>query len=238
MLLKPQEKIVQQGGLEMRAQCPDEEILAGYLAGRLDRAVRDLFEHHLTECDRCLDEFAVVRGLVHSGGLAHLKPVPPETTRKTALMIAGAPTDLILDLTGKARRSLKHILSAAADRLAPGLFGGRLAPVRGERRTFPDHVQLHKTFKEFEAEIDIEKTGEGKVQIRVLIPGGKAGAATRITLVRNEREVASFAVNGEPVLFEDIAYGGYVLNFSRQGETIGSYPFSIRESDNGSEHRG
>jgi len=217
----------------MSLQCPDEEILAGYLIGRLDAVTREFFEHHLTECDRCLDEFAVTRGLVRSGGLAHLKPVPPEVTRKTARLVAGPPADLVLELTGKARRSLKHILSAATDLLAPGMFGGRLAPVRGERRTFPDHVQLHKTFKEFEAEIDIEKTGNGMVQIRVLIPGGKAGAATRITLVRNEREVASFAVNGEPVLFEDIAYGGYVLNFSRQGETIGSYTFSIQETGNG-----
>jgi hypothetical protein len=94
-----------------------------------------------------------------------------------------------------------------------------------------DLVCLRVFFKEIETRIEIEKTGSGMARIRV-IPheAGKHIKALRITLKKAQKEVASYLLDGDYVLFEDIPFGHYSISLAKKGVQLGTYLFEVKET--------
>jgi len=105
-------------------------------------------------------------------------------------------------------------------------------PVRGfKRKVAKDLVLLKKTFEDVESEIEIEKVGENKALIRVrLLLADLTSQKIRVTLKKGDREIASHLAEEAYVLFEDIPFGHYSLTFARDGLTLGTYLFEIKET--------
>jgi hypothetical protein len=94
-----------------------------------------------------------------------------------------------------------------------------------------DLVLLKKTFEDVETEIEIEKVGENKALIRVrLLLADFTSQKVRVTLKKNDREIASHLAEEAYVLFEDIPFGHYSLTFARDGLTLWTYFFEIKET--------
>jgi hypothetical protein len=94
-----------------------------------------------------------------------------------------------------------------------------------------DFVLLTKTFENVESEIELEKTGENKALIRVRVfPDDIAGQQFRVTLKEGDREIASQLAVGDYAIFEDIPFGHYNLSLARDGQTLGTYFFEVKET--------
>ena len=220
----------------MKNICPDEEMLADYIENRISNDDRTEMDAHLSDCDRCLQTFITVEGLVRSRDRIQLGTVPSRVT-EAALHLVENHGSLSY---GSMRIKLKRYLIMLYRRLSHFFrwtpWGDwHLAPIRGSKKVISENlVHINKTFEEIGTEIEIEKTGSGKANIRVKftesVPKNKG---IRVTLNRGEREISSQPFNGDYVLFEEVPFGHYGLTFSRNGVMLGKYLFEIKESHHG-----
>ena len=82
-----------------------------------------------------------------------------------------------------------------------------------------------------DVEIQIEKRDQDKTSIRVMLLKDNAPKKPiRVTLLKMEREVASFPLNRSAKFFEEIPFGHYMLVFTRKGIKAGEYSFEIKET--------
>ena len=93
--------------------------------------------------------------------------------------------------------------------------------------------QIRKSFADFDAEIEIEKTGPDRARIDVMLNEKTPANPIRITLLKNRREVSSYLAKGTNAVFEDMPFDHYLILFTRNGVKIGEYLFEIKESRNG-----
>ncbi len=209
-------------------------MLADYLEGRLSPKDRTDMERHLAECPTCLEELIVTSNIVRGGEYSELESVPIKVTQEAMrLLKRESPPASCISLLEKSRKSIRGIYNRLSVYLKTAFLGQwELAPIRGSRRVVSeDLIHIRKTFKEIETEIEIEKTGERRAYIRVsLSPRVSKGKGVRATLIRGEREVSSLPLTENPAVFEEIPFGHYRLNFSRNGVNLGTYLFEIKES--------
>lgn len=221
----------------MPTPCPNDEILADYLEGRLSGEERFRVEDHLSACDRCLEAFIVAGTVFRDEDLSGVAPVPAGVTRTAVRLVQRQAAGSCPTLSARLRRSLDRL----SDKLSHVLMlkpwtGLQLEPIRGSKtRLAKDLIQLKKQFRDFDAEIEIEKIGEGKAHIRVnfLSGTGDEEKRVRVTLTRGRREVASHLLTRSRVLFENTPFGRYGLVFSRDGVELGEYHFEITENRHG-----
>ncbi|MFC1858266.1 hypothetical protein ACFL9U_09605 [Thermodesulfobacteriota bacterium] len=217
----------------MKTACPNEEKLADYVEDRLVEEDRLHIETHLSDCDRCLTEFLAAKSCVRGSDGSELESVPDHVTREAIrLAISNRP----IPLKERFKRSAQRLYGKISDQFPINLWREpSLAPIRGSQEMLSESiVRLKKTFKEIDAEIEIEKTKEQVANIRVRINKGKRRTnGLRVTLERGEREISSELYNGGYVSFENIRFGHYTLTFIRDNLAIGSYHFEIKESSNG-----
>ena len=78
---------------------------------------------------------------------------------------------LFISITGKVRKNIKKQISRLADLINLSAWKElHYAPVRGPKKTLSeDLICLKKTFKEIDAEIEIEKQKEDKINILIKI---------------------------------------------------------------------
>lgn len=213
----------------MKTKCFNEEILADYMEGRLSSENNYDVEAHLSECDMCLESFMVGKNLFMD---------PPEQERAPIHVTQAAlrlvedvntpPLDLLMKRTGA---FAKDIYTKVSDYIAPVSWEDSFA-IRGEASVPEDCFHIRKKFKEsgMETEIEIEKTGEDKANIRVILAGSaKEDTNIRATLKKDDREISSLLLDENHILFENIPFAHYNLVFTRHGQELGSYVFTLRE---------
>ena len=220
----------------MKTKCPNEEILSDYMEGRISEKKRHKLEAHLSDCDQCLEQFVTVKNLVRGGEHVELEPVPEQVTLSAVRLVTGEKLTQKASFKEWVSRPVKDLYFKVADFLTHGLLGEpQPVPIRGSKKIISeDLIHLRKTFKKIDTEIEIEKTTDQKAHIRVRMhkdAGQRKGV--RVTLKRGEREISSYLLNSGYVLFEDIPFGHYSLVFILKGESLGTYPFEIKESING-----
>ena len=110
-----------------------------------------------------------------------------------------------------------------------------LLSVRSVKRKIVENlVCLRVPFKDIEAEIEIEKTGKAKARIRVILPEAKkTEKPVRITLKKKEREIASYLLDWDFILFENIPFGHYSISLIEDDVKVGEYFFEIKENHHG-----
>ena len=220
--------------LRMSEMCLKDEELADYLEGRLSGRVLRRVEKHLSECDSCLKEIALSRGVVRGAKLDHLAPVPEEVTARTVkacrdLAWAAPPVREPGNRIERMRNCFQRVRdSFSLANLCP-------VPIRGTKKVVMDrYVVLKKDFSGLRMELEIEKAGKRKANLWVKILASRPGRKpSRASLFREGREISSFRFEDSGVLFEDVPFGHYTLVFLRGGAKIAEYPFEIKETTNG-----
>jgi hypothetical protein len=211
----------------MKLTCPNEEMIADYLEGRLSQKERSAMEAHLADCDSCLDALIISNELLKNMEDFELSQVPPEITQSAIdLILREQPSISLLD---GLKRYLNYIKSKLLD-LGMVFWGDwELSPVRGKRIVSAKGQSFRrKNFKGLETDIQIEKIGANYAQIRIIIDKSNKNPKVRATLLRQEREVASYLLEDNFALFENIPFSHYKLRFTRDGEAIGEYRFQIK----------
>jgi hypothetical protein len=212
-----------------KRSCPDEEIIADYLEGRLSPARKESLDAHLSECELCLEEFMVAGKALKD--TAESPAVSSGVTEAAVRLVTKQPA-------GVAEKGLKESIAAYAERISNYFrycFPWRLqqGTIRSSKTaTAPDLVIVRKVFKKIEAEIEIEKTGAEKAHIRVKFAGGEKNGI-RVTLKKGEREISSQLLSAGYALFEDIPFSRYEVVFSTNGTELGTCAIEIKESRHG-----
>jgi len=219
----------------MKKSCPDDEMLAAYVEGLLPNHQKPRMEAHLSECDACLEEFKLTNSIVRGGYRFDSDTVPSEVTHSAVRLVNSQNAMSSGGLEEKIKRSLSILHAKLLHHLRlPMRFQWQLAPIRGSRKAVSDDLFcIKKSFREFDTEIEIEKTGENTARIRVrLFERNGCSNGIRVTLKRGKRELCSSLFSGSRVLFEDISFGPCKLIFDRDGVSLGAYLFDIKETRN------
>ncbi|CAN2047965.1 Zinc-finger domain-containing protein [Candidatus Magnetomoraceae bacterium gMMP-1] len=212
----------------MKSTCPNEEMIADYLEGRISDKEKYVIEEHISTCENCLEELIMANTLLRDARLFESEQVPEEFTQ-SAIDLTINKRSLFSILTEKVKSYLSDLKSKIFD--LGMIFWGEwhLSPVRGSKIVLNDRGRRRKRFQDIEANIEIEKIGKSYAQIRVSIKNNNEDAGkTRVTLIKREREIASYLLDDNFVLFENIAFDHYKLIFTRNGVMLGEYRFQIR----------
>lgn len=217
----------------VKNSCPDEETLAAYLEGLLPETERSQTEEHLSACDLCLEELMDARPLVN--GVYGLDSIlaPSEVTHAAVNLVNLQSVNWYRSLWFKLNQRIRALHMRGLSPFYSVSSGGlQISTVRGNERTaLIDVIHIHRNFKGLETDIEIEKVGERKAHIRIRLSDGHGNEKeVRITLKKGEREFFSSLLRDGYVLFEDLRFGRYSLTFTRNGITVGIYPFEIRET--------
>ena len=220
------------GESTMKTPCPTDEMLADYVEGRLSNEERSQMEEHLSVCKNCLEELVVANSLVRGGVPVHTDQAPAEVTNRAVHLVQRSNPALFGSLSQRLGRFIEAFCSKVSHYW--GWKEWRLEPIRGSKiRVAQDVIFLRKTFRDLEAEIEVEKTAENRASIHVRLLQHGSGKITRVTLMKGEREVSSYLANGASVLFEDIPFGHYNLTFTVDSTVLGRYHFEVREAGHG-----
>lgn len=220
----------------MKTMCLNDEHLTDYSEGRLSPRQRRQVERHLSLCDQCLDYVHMCRRIDSGLSIDKTALAPTVLTKRTIggldRMAAGSPLDW---LAGRARA-----LSLQWRRFfeRQGKLGfAALATIRGNKTLVADDLALvRKTFSDLETEISVEKIDHQVVTVSVAIRNANPEKTpVRVSLMSEEREVASYLIDKGGVHFESVTFGHYALMFTRNSSLIGRYFFQIKETDNGSQ---
>lgn len=217
----------------MKKACPSDEMLADYLQGHLAEKEGSEMEEHLSDCTICLEELVIANSLFQGADLPQLDAVPAKVTEAAVRLMQSLDSAESDSLSEKFERAIKDLPTRISDFLNHKTWAElQPQPVRGfKRKVAKDLVLLKKTFEDVESEIEIEKVGENKALIRVrLLLADLTSQKIRVTLKKGDREIASHLAEEAYVLFEDIPFGHYSLTFARDGLTLGTYLFEIKET--------
>ena len=218
----------------MQKQCLNSETIADYLEGRLGPHDRESVEVHLAQCRSCLEDVLVARQVFRQRSADCMKAVPPAVTQRAIAGLDGTNSGTLWDALSARFKAI----FLESSRLLHGIgypFPDALAPVRGSKvKVSDDLVLLAQSFSGLDTEIEIEKTDSCQANVKVTIFGTDAGQLpVRVSLVKNEREVASYLVGRQAAFFDAVPFGQYALVYTRNGANLGKYDFTIKETGHG-----
>jgi Putative zinc-finger len=220
----------------MKKACPPDEVLADYLENRLLEKERSRVEEHLSVCSRCLEGLVVAKGLVGVDKGTEPDLVPPAVTEAAVRLVQTEASSCSPPLPDRIRETAKNLVDGVSSLLPLDTWRSwGLQPIRGPKRiSVKDFVRLRRAFQDVDAEIEIERTGEHKAQIRVrVLEADKLKHPVRVTLKQGDREVASSLAEHGSVLFEDTPFGHYSLALTSDGVDLGTFVFEMKESHRG-----
>jgi hypothetical protein len=217
--------------------CPDDETLVDFLEGRLSDEHRRSIDAHLVACTSCREQVAVCADVMNTTFLTDdMAQAPAPLTRKTLERVGSA------DNQKKPRGILtrtRRLLTAGLEKVERLTLRPEAVPVvvRGSGKEGVENIiRRQKTFNQTTFIIELERTGPDQAVLRVFPDRETAdcyqttkGELLRVSLFRSDRELVSATVGKEPVVFEDIDFGAYVLTFVQHGEKIGEYAFEVNE---------
>ncbi len=220
----------------MNTTCKNVEQLTDYLEGRLSSRQRREVESHLFVCDQCLEYVHVCRRVTSALSINKSAIVPTSSTKQAIAALDGLEEGSLLDKLAGSIKALRLQCRRFIEQ--KGIVGfAALEPIRGDKTMVADDlVLLHKTFSDLESEIAIEKIDHQMANVGVAI--NKASddqPPVRVSLLADDREVASYLMRSGDAYFESVPFGHYTLMFTRNGALIGQYAFQIKETGNGSQ---
>jgi hypothetical protein len=221
--------IKKQGPGTKKSRCPDDNLLASYADGVLRDNVKEGVERHLTECNNCLDLVISYNKVKVSEAHEAVPDVPTALINK-AMDLVKDKGEGIFDIVLKFARETIDIITN------PGNLGISYSavpvPVRsGESPTEANLITLNRTFSEVESAVDVERVGEGRVNISTRIKdisSGKPAEGLRVSLLDPDREIASYIAKNGEACFEGLGFGKYVLRYQKHGEETGRISLNIK----------
>ena len=208
------------------------ETLMDYIEGRLSGRERAAVEVHLSQCERCLDEFVILKNMQSSPELESSIAVSPALVSRTL--------EHIRHLRIKPQPSRSSELFTRFQRSLRGLVqwfqvwqGGEFSPVRGGQKFIDkDLALLKRSFEELDVTIEIDRKGKDSASVRIALDNpDETTRGVRVSLYKDDREVSSDLIGSDAALFEEIPFGRYELLFTSGGREKGVLQIEIKESN-------
>jgi hypothetical protein len=205
------------GGSGDRLECPDEETLTDFLAGRLEKNARAALETHLAQCSFCLDDLVAA---YKSGELAGTETVPQRLIDNAIGLVQGQETlfDLVVRVTKGTLELIRASVPVSWPELAVQLRGNQPGPTGKV-------LQLSKAMGRFNITAELEAVEEGMCLLDVHVKDelGRPAEGVRVTLSSEGREQASFLTPaGGEIVFEGILPADYQLAVFDGGGLVGT----------------
>jgi len=205
---------------------PDEELLAGFLEGKLSGDEVRIIEEHILGCPLCAERASV---LINSD-LRDME-VPRECIEKAKNLVSSQPTASFLEIILKLKEKSLEILSTTGD----VLVGQELvpAPVLRSRQIgdFKDEVNILKDFEHLRVEVKVENKNGKEFNLTVVAKeknSQKPIKDLRVTLIKEETELESYHAQSGKVTFEHVLLGVYEVEFSSIEERLARIVLDIR----------
>jgi hypothetical protein len=200
-----------------RLDCPEEEKLADFLAGHLEKDARAALESHLAQCSLCLDELVAA---YKSGALAGMETVPQRLIDNAIRLVEGRES--LFDIVVRVSKGTLEIIRTSVPVSWPALA----ADLRGTPAGHSGKVlQLSKAIGRFNVTAELDAVEEGMCLLDVYVKDelGRPAEGVRLTLSSEGREQASFLTptSGE-IVFEGILPADYQLAVFDGGGLVGS----------------
>lgn len=189
--------------------CPSEEDIAAFTSGALRGKEKEEVERHLVRCDWCL-ELATLCSAIELDQAGIIKESPK--------------VDVIVSFL---KNTVEFIKGSKEIEFLPSLSP---ALTRGQRVYLPNAVRLKKEFEEITVEVEIERVGDDKGEIKVRARRDGAYLNNiRVTLLGRDRELASYPATEGYVIFEDVKFGKYSIKISKNGTSVGEISLRVKE---------
>jgi hypothetical protein len=220
----------------MKTICLTDEHLTDYLEGRLSPRQRRQVERHLSLCDQCLEYVHICRRIGSSLSINQAAIAPTAATKRVLAGLDRLNEGSLLDKLKGRGKALSLQWRRFLEQNGKLNFAA-LAPIRGNKTLVADDlVLLHKTFPDLETEISIEKVDRQLANVSVVVrKANPKKTPVRVSLMAEDREVASYLMDTGDAHFESVAFGHYALMFTHHSTLIGTYSFQIKETGNGSQ---
>lgn len=206
---------------------PDEEALACFLEGRLDKAEAEEIKKHLISCRDCLEAFSLNLKM----DVAEAQDVPPELIKRAKDLLSSGEGVSLLEIILKVKDKALEILNTSGD----VLVGQELvpAPVLRSRSigNFKDEVTILKDFKDIRVEVKIDKKGRETFNVTIMAKDKltqKILKDLRVTLIKDELELESCIADSGSVVFEHILLGKYTVEISTLDNKLASILLEIK----------
>lgn len=209
-----------------RTECPDEEVLAGYLDGISLEEKRSDIEAHLADCSVCLEQAIVACKAEGRSGAeeAHRELVE----RVMALVPASHGESPFLELVVRLVKDSLELISTSGKLVpitAPVGIRGRAKPLGTTL------LQVEKEMGRLKVEVEVEAVEAGlcAVFVRVGEKDGRVVDGIRLTLFSRGRERASYLARQGEAVFDRIPQGEYNLTISDSGTPAGTIRLKLTE---------
>jgi len=208
--------------------CPDEEVLADFLEGRLAEEEGERLKRHLIRCDDCLEVVSLVSQKIEE------IPLPEEliTRVKDIVMQQTKIQPALLEIILALRQTTIDLIKTSGDIL----FGQEFAPLPVLRsrniKDFGEEVKIVKDLGSIRTEIEIENKTNYSARITVKLSdvnSGKPSEALRVSLIRNEAEVESYISEAGKAVFDHIVADKYEIEISSPQVIIGRVLLEIKK---------
>ncbi len=207
---------------------PNEEVMAGFLAGTLSPAEQKSVQIHLAACPAC--NALLTLALKAGKEEGELEP-PQELIAEAKAAFDPVPEAGPLELAVRLRDFFLELVSTTGD----VLVGQELipAPVLRSRqiREFKEQLVVLKDFNDLRVELKLVSRRASFVSIYISArekPSLEPANGLRVSLVRAEVELESYIVDSGKASFEQIEAGQYLLKIQRSGELLAQVQLDVR----------
>jgi hypothetical protein len=206
---------------------PKEEDFACFLEGKLSIEDSANMREHLLACDTCSEAIAMQLRINKIEDNA----VPDGLIERVKDVVSSHKSVSVLEVALRLKEKALEILSATGD----VLVGQELVPgplLRSRRiDSFADEVNILKDFQDVRVQIKIENK-QGEAFGLVVVVKDKATEKImkdlRVTLIKDDVELESYAGESGKVVFENVLLGKYSVEISAQDKRIASLLLDIK----------
>jgi len=204
-------------GRFMAQDHPNEEALACFLEDKLSGGDKSFIEKHLVSCNSCAEYVAVQ--LKMQPALA--KEVPDILLERIRKLVISEANYSLFEIFLKLKEKAIEIIQTSGD----VLVGQELipAPVLRSRqiKDFSEEVVILKDFQKFRIEAKLKNNNAKSFNLTLLIrdkQSQKLIPDLRVTLLKDDFELESYASECASVTFCDILPGVYTIEVAAKGE--------------------
>jgi hypothetical protein len=215
-----------------RKSCPDDRQLLCYLNNIQSDSDKESMEQHFLECSDCLS-FIILYNKLEKGSLDACPDTPAAWIDKikNALPEKKKITAKAFDIVVKFLQETVEVLENTGDLIiSTGPFP---VPVRGGTGSVsPNVIALRKTFPEITSEVEVEKTDNNLINIKVTAADLNSGLPVRnvrISIFNPDQEMASFIAAQGETIFTEMRFGEYAIELSRERKKIGRLSLKLMQ---------
>jgi hypothetical protein len=206
---------------------PNEEALACFVEDKLSRADKLFIEKHLVNCVSCA-EYAGIRLKMQAGLVKEVPDILAEKIRK--LVISEARPGL-LEIFLRLKEKAIEIIQTSGD----VLVGQELipAPVLRSRqiKDFREEVTILKDLQKVRIEARLKNNNAKSFNLTVAVrdkESQKLIPDLRVTLLKGDLELESYASGCASVIFRDILPGVYTAEVTQAGEKVAVVEIEVK----------